>query len=97
MAVDIKKKKKKKKKNQKTNKKIPIIIIILSAFSLLVIMFLLLIPKIYLTGHKNVELTYGNAYQEEGYKAKFLFMDITNKVHINNKVNNRHIGSYTID
>lgn len=75
----------------KHNKKYLIVI-----FLLLILLVYLFIPKIYLKGDKNKEINYNEEYIEDGYKAKFLFKDITDKIIVNSNLDNKHIGKYQI-
>lgn len=77
---------------EKKNNKLLIIIILL----LLIICSYLLIPKIKLNGNKNIIINYDEEYKEPGYKASFIFKDITKNIKVNNNVKNGNIGKYKI-
>lgn len=68
-----------------------IIFILLGTF-----LFFLFMPKIELEGKEKVVLDYPNSYKEPGFKAKVLGKDITPKVTVKGKVNNKKIGEYKI-
>lgn len=71
---------------------------------LLLIIFLILfiiicyfiMPKIKLKGNKNLNISYNDNYVEPGYKASFMFKDISKKIKVNNSVKNGNIGKYKI-
>ena len=71
-----------------------LISILLLTIIALIIYFL--IPKISLQGDKNITISYNDIYKEPGYKASFLFKNITKNIIIDNKVKNGNIGTYKI-
>ena len=88
-VIEIKEKEIPEKKKNKSIILIPIII--------LIILLYLLIPKIHLSGNKEIIINYNEKYQEPGYKAKFLWKDITKKIKIKSNLNNDKIGQYKIE
>ncbi len=85
-----------KKNFNKKNLYIKIVIIVGVVFLVLFILFVLLSPKLTINGDRELKLEYGNKYKEPGYEATFFGKDISNKVHVNGKVNNKKLGSYEI-
>ena len=77
-----------------TNITISIMILILSLF---VMVYTIFYPKITLKGSTTVTLNYKEMYKEEGYKAKILFKDVTNRVKVNGKINSKKLGNYKIE
>ena len=80
--------------NETKTKKSMLISILLLTIIALIIYFL--IPKISLQGDKNITISYNDIYKEPGYKASFLFKNITKNIIIDNKVKNGNIGTYKI-
>ena len=80
-------------KETKTKKSILISILLLTIIALIIYF---LIPKINLQGDKNITISYNDIYKEPGYKASFLFKNITKNIIIDNKVKNGNIGTYKI-
>ena len=55
-------------------------------------------PSIELLGDSIINLTYNNEYVEPGYKANDNYDgDITDKVIVNNTINNKELGEYEVD
>ena len=79
-------------KKQRSYKWLKVLICVL--LSLLLIGYVLL-PKIYLLGDKELAIRYNETYYEPGYKAIFLFRDISKKVQVVNKIGNK-LGEYKI-
>ena len=82
------------KVNESKKKKSILISILLLTIITLIIYFLT--PKISLQGDKNITISYNEIYKEPGYKASFLFKNITKNIIIDNKVKNGNIGTYKI-
>lgn len=82
------------KVNESKKKKSILISILLLTIITLIIYFLT--PKISLQGDKNITISYNDIYKEPGYKASFLFKNITKNIIIDNKVKNGNIGTYKI-
>lgn len=55
---------------------------------------ILLSPQIKLVGDEEINIDVFSDYKEEGYKATFLFKDISKKVVVKNKVDKSKIGTY---
>ena len=83
-------------KNNKINKKHNKLIYLIPIFLTLLLIYLF-IPKIKLIGSKKVNITYNTNYIESGYKASFLFKNITNKITIDSNIDNSKIGTYYIN
>ena len=81
-------------KSKKKNKKKQIFLITISIF---IILLYLLIPKIHLYGSPKLTIDYNTNYQEKGYKAKFLWLNITNKIKVKSNLVNNKIGKYEIE
>ena len=79
--------------NKSSNKKYYYIFILL----LIILLIYFLIPKITLKGNKEVIINYNEEYVEAGYKAKFLFIDITDNIKIKNNIKRNKVGNYNID
>lgn len=69
---------------------IPLIIIITFIISILLFM-----PRIYLLGESNVTISYKDTYKESGYRAKIFFYDISDRVIVDNKLEEK-VGKYEI-
>lgn len=72
-----------------------IIIIVLSG----IISFfscIILSPKIYLKNN-DISILVNDEYNEPGYKAYFLGKDITDKIIVKKKINNKKIGNYKVE
>ena len=63
---------------------------------LILLAILLFLPSIILKGDKEVTLEYGKVYKEKGYTASYFNHNLTNKVKVSGKVNNKKIGKYKI-
>ena len=86
------------KKIIKSNKKTIIILMIfvIALCFLGFISFIVLTPKLYLTG-KNISLEIGSKYTEPGYKSYVLNKDISNRVNSKNNINTNKIGTYKVE
>ena len=93
----VKKKKKLKKKN------VAILCIILILLVALVIVGIIILKKnndveknlnIELIGDKEITLEYKSEYQDQGAKANFKDMDISNSIEVDNNLDLEHIGEY---
>ncbi len=71
---------------------IPTLCIIL----LILLAVLLFLPNINLKGSKQVIVEYGKTYKEKGYTASYFSHNLTKKVKVSGKVNNKKIGKYKI-
>ena len=80
------------KKKQKMRRIILTIILLFLCISIY-----LLIPKITLKGDNIVTINYNEEYSEKGYKAKFLFWDITKVLKVKGNIVNGKIGEYKIE
>ena len=80
-------------KVDKLNKrKIGLVFLIMLVVILLI--FFLLIPRISLKGKTTIMLNINSEYKEPGYHASYLFDDLTDKVRVSGKVNNKKDGVY---
>lgn len=80
-------------KVDKLNKrKIGLVFLIMLVVILLI--FFLLIPRISLKGKTTIMLNINSEYKEPGYHASYLFDNLTDKVKISGKVNNKKDGVY---
>lgn len=75
-------------KKNKTYLLIPLIFTIL--------LILIIVPKIKLTGSKEVTINYNETYVEPGYKARILFKDITKKLKITDNITSGKVGTYHV-
>ena len=53
-------------------------------------------PKITILGDNPVTINYNEVYNEPGYKGKWIFKDITNKIKAKSKLNTTKIGTYKV-
>ena len=74
---------------------IGLIVVLLLIIGFLVYEFILL-PNISLKGKNPTIVKYESKYVEKGYKASFLGKDITKKVKVSGKVNEKKLGEYKI-
>ena len=80
-------------KVDKLNKrKIGLVFLIMLVVILLI--FFLLIPRISLKGKTTIMLNINSEYKEPGYHASYLFDNLTDKVKVSGKVNNKKDGVY---
>ena len=79
----------------KTKKKKQLYFLILMV--ILGIIIYLLLPKIYLSGKKEITLNYNENYVEKGYKGKYLWLDITKNIEVKNNIDYSRLGEYKVD
>lgn len=77
-------------------KKYELIGFIILIIGLLSVGIVLLSPNIKLFGSEEVFLNVHQEYKDKGYKATFLFKDVSKKVVINNKVDKTKLGKYEV-
>ena len=87
---------KEEQKEIKESKKKKSILISILFLTIIALITYLIIPKINLQGNKNITINYDKEYKEVGYKASFLFKDITKKIKIDNRIINGKLGTYKI-
>lgn len=80
------------KVNKLNKRKIGLVFLIMLVVILLI--FFLLIPRISLKGKTTIMLNINSEYKEPGYHASYLFDDLTDKVKVSGKVNNKKDGVY---
>ena len=64
--------------------------------SLLSIFFVFLYPNIRLLGDQEIDIDVFSDYKETGYKASYLFKDVTSLVSINSDLDTTKLGKYSI-
>ena len=64
---------------------------------LLITLGYILLPKIKLNGDKIITINYKQSYTEPGYKASFIFKNITNDINVNDNLIDGKVGSYEVD
>lgn len=84
----------KKPKKKSSNTILTILTIAIS--TLLILIFYLTIPKIKLTGNKNITLNYQDTYIEPGYSAWKNFQNITKEVTVSSNLKEHTVGTYQI-
>lgn len=95
LADNEEKKLKKKLKLKKKNMSI-IGFCFIGFIVLFAIFYFFFVPKINLEGAKNIEIEYGDDYEELGYTASYLGENITDKVWLEGEVDTNKLGTYTI-
>ena len=81
-------------KVNKSNWKRKIALIILIMLVVIISIFFLLIPRINLKGKTTVMLNINSEYKEPGYQANYIFDNLTDKVKVTGKINNKKEGIY---
>lgn len=81
-------------KVNKSNWKRKIALIILIMLVVIISIFFLLIPRINLKGKTTVMLNINSEYKEPGYQANYIFDNLTDKVKVTGKINNKKDGIY---
>ena len=81
-------------KVNKSNWKRKIALIILIILVVIISIFFLLIPRINLKGKTTVMLNINSEYKEPGYQANYIFDNLTDKVKVTGKINNKKDGIY---
>ena len=66
-------------------------------FSFVVLVDKVLLPQIVLNGGENIVINYNEKYKENGFKANFWGNDLTSKVLVEGKVNEKKLGEYEVD
>ena len=66
-------------------------------FSFVVLVGKVLLPQIVLNGGENIVINYNEKYKENGFKANFWGNDLTSKVLVEGKVNEKKLGEYEVD
>lgn len=79
------------------NKKTKIILIISIAILLLIVTSITFYNSVITLKKGDIILNYGKKYKEPGYTAKLFGKDYTKKIKIQNKINPKKLGSYTIN
>ena len=76
----------------KKNPKYYLLIILIILIGLIYLMW----PKITILGDNPVTINYNEVYNDPGYKGKWIFKDITNKIKVKSKLNTTKIGTYKV-
>lgn len=72
---------------------IALVILLLVLFGLL---YLMIQPNLKLNGKKTISLNFENEFKDPGYRANWLWKDITNKVIVSGDVNSKKMGTYLL-
>ena len=71
--------------------------ILITILVLIIVALIALKPRIYLIGDNKVEIILNEEYEEKGANAYILYLNISDKIKIKGKVNNKRIGEYKIE
>ena len=86
--------------NNNEKKSLNVLKTVISIFFLLLaittIIYTVFFPKIDLKGKDTVVINYKQKFQEPGYEARIIGKDLTDKVNIIGKVNNKKLGTYKL-
>lgn len=83
--------------SMKVKKSVIVVGIIIVVLTVLAVLYLfVLTPQIKLKGKNPTNIKYLEKYTEKGFKATYLGKDITKKVKVTGKVNEKKIGTYKI-
>lgn len=85
------------KEKKHFSKKLLVLVISLILLIIIFIGMYFLTPKIYLNGSKEVEISYGDTYIEQGAKVKYLNKELKEEIQIINHVNTDKVGTYEVE
>ena len=90
---------------KKSSKRIKVFVIVLIVVLSLLILSLIAIKVLNfksfpldfnINGQESIKINLNDEYKEEGYSAKFLFVDVSDAVKVENNINNSVPGKYTV-
>lgn len=82
--------------DKKNIKKENYLIRILALLFVASLLYFIFIPRISLLGNKTTTINYYDDYIEPGYKATFIFKNITKNIKVDNSIINGKIGNYKV-